>query len=97
MQKQEVAERSANELGKSLALETIVKALVGHMALDHERMGRGQAQAFVNSLAETCAKAIDGAQGESDAEQTKLLLLRARENINKILGAIVLPKIQGGN
>jgi mannose/cellobiose epimerase-like protein (N-acyl-D-glucosamine 2-epimerase family) len=96
-QKQEAAERSANELGKSLALETIVKALVAHMALDHERTGRRQAQAFVNILAEDCAKAIDGAQSESDTEQTKLVLVRARENINKLLAGIVLPKIQGGN
>ena len=52
-QKQEEAERSANELGQYVALHTIVKALIASMALDHERSGRGQAQAFVNSLAET--------------------------------------------
>lgn len=87
-----------NNSGERLALRTIVLALVAHMALDHERNGRGQAQAFVNSLAETCANSIDGAQSNSwSKERMDAVRERARENLNKLLGSIELPKVRGGN
>lgn len=95
------AEDSADALnnsGERLALKTVVLALVAHMALDHEKNGRGQAQAFVNSLAETCAKSIDGAQNTSwSNDRMDAVRERARENLNKLLGSIELPKIRGGN
>jgi hypothetical protein len=96
-QKQDETLSSVNEVGEYVALGTIIKALVASMALDHERSGRGQAQEFVNNLAETCAKAIDRAHRESGTERMKLVLVRAREKINNLLAGVVLPKIQGGN
>jgi hypothetical protein len=81
-----------------LALETIVMTLVLSLAREEERSAGGAGQAWINRIAEVCARALSKADmPASDARSAERFRGEALAKLGDLLGAISLTKASTGN
>jgi hypothetical protein len=75
-----------------IALRTIVMSLVATMASQHEALGGGTAQGWINRIAASCQEDILAASIiASDGRDLEGLRREAMEHVNHILGGVRFP------